>query len=229
MKAYPTAAEVMARVTGEDETLWMAVERIETGTWYDWADPVTWRYGQCNLGDDGAWKQGPRGVAPVVLKFLGRSSSPARSLSSVGGSLSEAALAARCALRERATQAHLRAAAQDLVNGWAAGVEADAREEQTTLLAALAGAYPEVFDTYFLPKPGTEEPDPNLVGFLRDLVPDLANYVRLRGHLVEFVGQVAESDCPGCHAMGEQEHDDGCAWPLIIGDLAQDLDGGGEG
>ena len=44
---------------------------MRPGVWYDFADPRTGRYGQCQLRADGTWVQPPRGDAPVVLEWVG--------------------------------------------------------------------------------------------------------------------------------------------------------------
>lgn len=43
------------------------VEKVQAGTPYDFADPMTGAFGQCVQADDGTWTQAPRGQAPVIL------------------------------------------------------------------------------------------------------------------------------------------------------------------
>lgn len=105
------------------------------------------------------------------------------------------------------------------------------------LVGALARTYPEVFETYLQPALGTDDPDPKLISFLRDLATELVGFSRLKMLVIELMGDVEGGDCPACHAaMGpppatrrEQEHAEGCCWLLIVAELADDIDANGGG
>lgn len=56
-----------AALTQQPESRWTIVSKIEIGMWYDFYCPITGKYGQCCMGENGAWKQDPRGERPVIL------------------------------------------------------------------------------------------------------------------------------------------------------------------
>lgn len=78
-----TAIRSYAAICGQPAGRWSVVTGPEPGRWYDFFDPDTGRYGQCCLGEDGTWKQDPRGSRPVILEYRGRK--VARSARSASG------------------------------------------------------------------------------------------------------------------------------------------------
>lgn len=58
-----------AALTGKDPSCWEIVTGVAVGTWYDFYDLATGRYGQCMMVAAGGWHQAPRGDAPTILAY----------------------------------------------------------------------------------------------------------------------------------------------------------------
>lgn len=64
------ARAAYAKICGRLPECWRVVQKPEVGTWYDFYDNATGKYGQCMMRANG-WHQAPRGENPTILLYLG--------------------------------------------------------------------------------------------------------------------------------------------------------------